>query len=222
MSEHSTPAEVSAVWREAAARLATAIAWTDDQEVKVALLRRLARQLGHIGYPGFLKLLLIIAESDDARAKRGLAETIAFSLNCQDVPGGQLTSWGASQIWSSQQTLSAEMLPGNAMGVAPRRQFGPIEYLTVWHGQRTQRPYLGEGLYRDALSRLIDLIDHSPEARRLYPVKIESDLAAGVEGAYTRRTRERLSTLAQAWRQGHDPETIAGLAVAAGAPATRP
>lgn len=214
----ATAEEVAATWHEAAARLATAVNATTDHEIKVALLRRLTRQLGRLGYPAFLKLLLIVADSDDTRAKQGLAETIAHALQYQDMPDGPLTAWGASHIWQSQDTIPAGQLPGHVFGSAPQRQYGPIEYLTAWYGQKTQRPYLSEALYRDSLTRLIELINHSPNARQLYPVKIENDLAAGIEGAYSRRSQARLATLADAWKQQLSPGVIADLAVTGGVP----
>lgn len=214
MAASSTVEEVAATWREAAARLATAVNSTTDHEIKVALLRRLTRQLGRLGYPAFLKLLLIIAASDDTRAKQGLAEVIAHALQYQNMPDGPLTAWGASHIWTSQDTISAGQLPGHMFGSAPQRQYGPVEYLTVWYGQKTQRPYLSEALYRDALTHLIGLINHSPNARRLYPARIENDLATSVEGAYTRQTRARLATLACAWKQQQNPNAIAYLVIA--------
>ena len=103
------------------------------------------------------------------------------------------------------------MLPGNIVGVAPRRQLDPVEYLTVWFSQRTHRPYLGELTYRESLTRLLGLFDTSTVARLWYPLKIEADLA-GIEGAFTRQTRKRLAVIAAGWKQGQPAGLIAAAA----------
>jgi hypothetical protein len=200
-----TPA---APWRESAARLAQFLAATGDEDLTLAVLKQLCRRLGDRGYPGFLKLLLIIAESGNTVAQRRLADAVALGVRRGDAPSGVLTSWGATRFWTAQQPLRPGMLPGNILGVAPRRQLDPLAYLTVWFSQRTHRPYLTETTYRECLGKLIELFNASPAARQWYPLKIEADLA-GIEGAFTRLTRQRLGTLVGAWRQGQPPAAIA-------------
>lgn len=207
--------EVSASWRQAAARLSAALAHTDDRGIQLALLRRLSRQFHRIGYPGLLKLLLIVAESDDQAARGRLAELIGYSLARRDLPGGPLTAWGASHLWTTPADGGG--IAASRLGVAPQRHFAPIEYLTVWYGQRTQRSYLDAGLYHDALTKLISLVALRAEASEAYCRQIEEDLAAGAEGAYTRLTRLRLSVLADAWRRGMAPARIADAVLAADA-----
>ncbi len=209
-------------WREAAARLTQSLGSTYDESLRLALLKRLAKRFGELGYPGFLKLLLVIAESDDVQAQQQLADALALGLSRVDVPSGELTSWGGSSAWPALQSpelqsLDAHTLSHLADARAPRRQLGPIEYLTVWYCQRTQRPYLSEDAYREALAKLVALIDRNPQARELYPLRIESDIVNGREGSYTRQTRDRLLALAAAWRAGHDAEQIAQAASNAGA-----
>jgi hypothetical protein len=87
----------------------------------------------------------------------------------------------------------------------------PVEYLTVWFSQRTHRPYLGEFTYRDCLTKLLDLFNVSTLARIWYPRKIEADLA-GIEGAFTRQTRRRLSLIAEGWKQGQPAAVISAAA----------
>jgi hypothetical protein len=103
------------------------------------------------------------------------------------------------------------MLPGNILGVAPRRQLDPLEYLTVWFSQRTHRPYLGELSYRECVTKLLGLFNTSAVARLWYPLKIEADLA-GIEGAFTRQTRRRLAVIAAGWKQGEPAAVIAAAA----------
>ena len=197
-----------AAWRESAARLAGLLERTADAELCLAVLKQLNRRFGEHGHPGFIKLLLILAESDNELARQRLADALALGLRRGDAPTGVLTSWGATRFWSGEQTLRAGMLPGNILGLAPRRQLDPLEYLTVWFSQRTHRPYLSEQTYRECLCRLIGLFDTSALARQCYPLKIEADLA-GFEGAFTRQTRQRLAILAEAWKQGLPAAMIA-------------
>lgn len=200
-----------APWRESAARLARFLETTADEELCLATLKHLCRRFGDHGYPGFLKLLLIIAESGNTAAQRRLGDAMALGLRRGDAPCGVLTSWGGTRFWSTQQPLHSGMLPGNMLGVAPRRQLDPLAYLTVWFSQRTHRPYLSEETYRECIARLIGLFNGSRTAREWYPLKIEADLT-GIEGAFTRQTRQRLAVLASAWKQGQPVHAIAAAA----------
>src|SRR3546814_19364945 len=60
--------------RAAADRLVSALAAHSDPEYRLTVLKRLVRRLGEERYPLFLRLLGVVAESDDARAQRLLAE----------------------------------------------------------------------------------------------------------------------------------------------------
>jgi hypothetical protein len=202
---------LGAPWRESAARLTQLLERGADDELCLAVLKQLNRRFGEQGYPGFLKLLLIVAESGHGAAQQRLANCMALGLRRGDAPSGVLTSWGATRFWSTQTPLRAGMLPGNIVGVAPRRQLDPVEYLTVWFSQRTHRPYLGELTYRECLTRLLGLFDTSTVARLWYPLKIEADLA-GIEGAFTRQTRRRLAVIAAGWKQGQPAGLIAAAA----------
>lgn len=190
--------------REVASRLAGALHSERSAEYRLALLKRLARRLGEEAYPVFLKLLSIIAESDDDVAKTAIAEALVVAVNRMDLPSGQLTSWGGSN------------LRGEASGegaTAPRRQLGPIEFLTAWYAQRTQLPQLDEHHYAQTLSLLIELCNHSEELRRLYPAKLVADSRNELEGAYTRVTREALATIAREWNGAASPSDIASKVV---------
>ena len=197
-----------APWRESAARLVQLLESCADAELSLAVLKQLTRRFGDHGFPGFLKLLLIVAESSNELARHKLADAVALGLRRGDAPSGVLTSWGATRFWSDRQPLHAGMLPGNLLSAPPRRQLDPIEYLTVWFSQRTHRPYLSEATYHECLLRLVTLFDSSPTSRVLYPLKIESDLA-GIEGAFTRQTRQRLGILVETWKQGQPATVIA-------------
>lgn len=210
--EPETSADIAARWRAAAARLVGVLRAADDEELRLSVLKRVARGFGEHGYPAFLKLLMIVADSHDHDARRLLASSLAVALRRADLPGGQLTSWGASRFWTLQQPFPADQLPGNVYGLAPRRQLGPLEYLTVWYCQRTQRPLLSEASFRLALCSLIRLIELDADARERYARKLQTDAEDEVEGTYTRTTRARLAAMAAAWRAGEPPEAIAAAA----------
>ena len=203
--------QLAAPWLESAARLKQLLEQSGDEELCLAVLKKLNRRFGEHGYPGFLKLLLIVAESEHGSARRRLADCLALGLRRGDAPSGVLTSWGATRFWSTQTPLHAGMLPGNVLGVAPRRQLDPLEYLTVWFSQRTHRPYLSEVTYRECLTRLLELFNASDGARLWYPLKIEAD-RAGIAGAFTRRTRQRREVWAAGWTHGQPVGVIAAAA----------
>ena len=199
--------------RAAADRLVSALAAHSDPEYRLTVLKRLSRRLGEEYYPMFLRLLGVVAESDDERAKRLLAETLGVALRRMDLPGGALSSWGATGLPDNAGPIAAGALSGHFFGATPRRLLGPVEYLAVWHLQRTQRTRLGAESFRASLERLVDLLNHSEEARTLYPQKLAADAQNELEGAYTRATRERLAAVAAAWKAGRTPAEVAQAAL---------
>jgi hypothetical protein len=199
-------------WQQSAQRLIAFLETTDDPDRTLTVLNLLCRRFGDHGYPGFIKLLLIIGDSAALLAKQRLSDAIALGLQRGNVPSGVLTSWGATRFWASQQSLHAGMLPGNSMGVAPRRQLDPLAYLTVWFCQRTHRPFLSESTYQRCVVTLLDLFNCSRAAREVYPLKIAADLT-GIEGAFTRQTRQRLGALAESWQQDLPATRIAASAI---------
>ncbi|TDK28964.1 hypothetical protein [Luteimonas terrae] len=203
--------------RDAADRLVSTLAAHADPEYRLTVLKRLVRRLGEEKYPVFLRLLGVVAESDDTRAQRLLADTIGTALRRMDLPGGALSSWGATRLPDSAAPVSASAFSGQFFGGTPRRMLGPVEYLTVWHLQRTQRTALSADTFRTSLSRLIALLNQSEDARTLYPQKLAVDAQNELEGAYTRATRERLAAIAVAWKAGRSPDEIAQAALDASA-----
>ena len=198
----------------ASARLAAALSTPADEETRLALLKRVARRLERSdGYPMFLKLLKTVAESNDAQAKRAIAETLAAALRRDDLPGGQLTSWGGSRLLPAVRDEGG-VLAGRLLGSTPHKTFGPIEYLTAWLCQGTQRTRLGETAYAEALTSLIELVNCSNDARTRYPAKLEAESRNEIEGAYTQATRQCLADIAVRWRGGEPPSAIASAALA--------
>lgn len=199
--------------RVAADRMVSALAAHADPEYRLTVLKRLVRRLGEDRYPVFLRLLGVVAESDDTRAQRLLADTIGTALRRMDLPGGALSSWGATRLPDSTAPVSASDFSGQFFGGTPRRMLGPVEYLTVWHLQRTQRTALSAETFHTSLSRMIALLNQSEDARTLYPQKLAVDAQNELEGAYTRATRERLAAIATAWKAGRSPDEIAQAAL---------
>ncbi len=195
-------------------RLVSALVFNRDDDFRLALLKRVARKLGESdGYPTFIKLLTTASESNDENGKRALAATLAIGLRRNDLPAGQLTAWGASRLWQSGGPPSGT-LTQQLFGAAPHRAFAPIEYLTAWFGQSTQRIRLGSEVYAQSLQRLIELINLDADARALYPRKLEADTHVELEGVYMRSTRDRLATIASAWSSGMSSAEIAAAAIA--------
>jgi hypothetical protein len=201
--------------RAAADRLVSALAAHPDAEYRLAVLKRLVRRLGEEHYPLFLRIVGVVAESDDIRAQRLLAETFGTALRRMDLPGGALSSWGATRLPDQAAPVAASAFSGQFFGATPRRMLGPVEYLTVWHLQRTQRTALSATTFRHSLARLIALLNRSEDARTLYPQKLAADAQSELEGAYTRATRERLAAIATAWQAGRSPEEVAEAALGA-------
>ena len=205
--------------RTAADRLVSALAAHADPEYRLAVLKRLVRRLGEERYPLFLRIVGVVAESDDERAQRLLAETFGVALRRMDLPGGALSSWGATGLPDPGAPMAASALSGHFFGATPRRMLGPVEYLVVWHLQRTQRTALSAEGFSTSLARMIAMLNRSEEARTLYPQKLAADAQNELEGAYTRATRDRLAAIAAAWAAGEPPERVAAAAVDAPAAA---
>lgn len=181
---------------ETTRRLIGALQQEPSGDMRLVLAKRLLRQLGDDAYPVFLKILLIVAESEDAAAKQMIADLLATAAQRMDLPSGQLSAWGGSSRGEHDENL-----PGASATPARRRLLGPIEYLTVWYCQQTQRPMLDESLYADALRKLLTLFGLNQQLRELYAGKLAADAGNQLEGTFTRDSRDILSRLAQSWQQ---------------------
>jgi hypothetical protein len=182
---------------ETTRRLIFALQQEPSGDMRLALAKRLVRQLGDEAYPVFLKILLIVAESEDAPAKQLVTELLAAAAQRMDLPSGQLSAWGGS----SRPDDEAPLPSGSSAPMARKRLLGPIEYLTVWYCQQTQRPMLEEPLYADALRKLISLFGLNPQLRKLYADKLAADASNELEGTFTRDSRDILNRLSQSWQQ---------------------
>jgi len=189
--------------RAAARALLHSLAACPTEELRVAVLKRVAKRLGDANYPVFVKLLAVVGESDDAPAKRLLAETLVCALTRGDMPTGSLTGWGSAGSWAA--STSAALPASSFLRAVPRRQFDPVEYLTTWFGQSTDRVRLRPDLYRSALHALVALFDAHPAGARLYQSKLRADAANQPEGTFAQATRERLMEIARDWAAGYLP-----------------
>lgn len=165
-------------------------------ELRLALAKRIVRQLGDEAYPVFLKMLLIVSESEDPAAKQCVADLLAAAAQRMDLPSGQLSAWGGSHRQAAEVVA-----PSTTGSMHRRRLLGPIEYLTVWYCQQTQRPMLDRALYADAVRKLLALFDLSPPLRSFYANKIAAEAGIELEGTYTCETRQILGRLAQRWQR---------------------
>lgn len=185
-------------------------------ERRLALTKRLVRQLGDEAYPVFLKVLLIVAESEDASAKQCIADLLAAATQRMDLPSGQLSAWGSSYRNDAEDVSAHVAGPMNR-----RRLLGPIEYLTVWYCQQTQRPMLEKALYADAMRKLLKLFELNPQLRSFYANKLETEAGTELEGTYTKDTRDILGRLAQRWQEADStPEDVVHVAIRGTVPVT--
>lgn len=191
-----------------ARRLTFALGLRNEDEFRFAVLKRVARRFAD-DYPEFLRLLLIVACSHDVRARQRVAQAMAVGLTRDDLPSGQLSSWGASTMGPSAETFSATDLTGRFFRGAPQRSLGPLEYLTVWHHQRTQRDALGAEAYCFALGRLIELVNDDAMARERYIARLKHETERQIEGTYTEATRSAMRKMADAWSNNATPDQIA-------------
>lgn len=169
---------------ETTRRLVAALQQEPSEERRLALAKRVVRKLGDEAYPVFLKIMLVIAESEDAAARQAVADLLASAAQRMDLPSGQLGAWGSS---------------GHGAGASRGRLLGPIEYLTTWYCQPTPRPMLEEPLYADALGKLLALFNLNPRLRKWYAAKLEADASNELEGTYTKDTRDTLRRIARHW-----------------------
>ena len=185
--------------------LLDALAQQPSADLRSAVLNRVARQLGDEWYPAFIKIACVIGESEDEPAKRLLADSLSHAMKKGNLPSGSLTSWGVSGDWIP----APAGVPQSFFRAAPRRSLGPIEYLSSWHSQSTNRAPLSDDVYRTSLASLLELFNASPAAARVYQTKLQADSVNELEGTFTSITRARLSTISSLWSQGVPPSEIA-------------
>lgn len=198
--------------------LVEALARYASSDMRASILNRVARHLGDEWYPVFIKIACVIGESQDEAAKRLVADSLAYAMKKGDLPSGSLTSWGVSGNWMA----APSGVPQSYFRAAPRRSLGPIEYLSSWHSQSTNRAPLSDDVYRTSLASLLHLFNASPAAARIYQIKLQSDSMHEIEGTFTAITRARLAMIAELWAAAARPEEIAWQVVQLDRAATSP
>ncbi|MEO1576568.1 MAG: hypothetical protein AAFU65_16605 [Pseudomonadota bacterium] len=201
-----------------ARRLIYVLGLRSEDDYRLAVLKRVARRLED-DYPEFLRLLLLVACSHDVRARQRMAHTLGIGLRRNDLPSGRLSSWGAATMNAPADEFNATELTGRFFK-APQRSLGPLEYLTVWHGQRTQRTALGDEAYAFALGRLVDLVNQDDGARDRYVSRLRAESEREIEGTYTGATRRAMRRMATVWQEGATPDEVAASAIGERAPST--
>lgn len=176
-----------------------------DANERVSLLNRVARNFGDDWFAAFVKVLCIVGQSRDQRAKELLADALCTAIQKGDMPSGFLTPWG---IPSSMLVLSPTATTSFFQRAA-RRSLDPIEYLCAWYSQATHLTPLGDMIFRESLTALLALFNALPQAAAAYQAKLASDALNHPEGTFTEATRSRLLAIAEEWRHGLDPQTIA-------------
>lgn len=187
-------------------QLLRAAATPDD---RVAIVNRVAHRIGDHLFPAFIKLIVTVGESRDAEAQRLLAETFADAIHRGDVPSGTLSSWGIPAAWAPHPSLANTA----SFGGATRRNLDPIEFLTAWHSQVTDRPALRDAIFARALLALLRVFSSVPKAATLFQMKLRSDCVNQPAGTFTDVTRARLTALADAWANAAPIEAIVQQAI---------
>lgn len=200
--------ENAQAWRGKAERLMAVLGTLQDDALKVSLLNKIAKNNHDLAFPGFLKLLLIVAESDSDNARNTLSDTLASALDRREMPTGELSAWGTRHLWN-KEIVGRSSFSISSLNTVQPRHLAPVEYLTVWYCQSTQRPFLSKESYQASLVNLIHLISCNATAKQVYPQRILEELLTAPEGAFTRQTQCRLAILAEAWLAGESPEKIA-------------
>ncbi len=179
-------------------RLLATLVSRSEPDFRLAVLNRLCSGPTSQPYPVFLKLLLTIAGSDDSSAKAVVADTIGHGLASMNLPCGVLNSWGSS---------------ARQMSTSSARLLGPIEYLTAWSCQPTERLALREATYCSALGLLIHLCNYSDSARRAYPLHLQAEITTRPTGTYSTFCSSRLATIARDWQAGLEADAVAAHAI---------
>ena len=170
-------------------------------DVRIAVLKRVAKQYGDVGYPGFLKLLITIAESENENANRLIADTLFHCLQREDVPSGVLSAWGC-------QASHMDVFTPGTFSRPPNRNLGPVEYLLVWSLQRTQRRKLNLTACAYALYHLLVLVNHNTQSAQLYIARLNQLLSSDIDGTFTANTKHHLGKIVNSWSRNDSPQRI--------------
>jgi hypothetical protein len=182
-------------WVAAAQTLVDGCCSLGTPEQRVRFMDRVCLELGDQLYPAFLRLLCMVSEHGDERARTAVAQTLVHALSTGRIPSGRLTAWGGHSI-DGQPSVSAT------------RSLGPIEYLCAWHAQQSGPAPLPTSTFDTAAKAVISLVSVDAQARALYCAKLRQDIDDPLGGAMTRSTRSALSALVDTWEAGKPADEV--------------
>jgi len=189
-------------WIAAARALISGCTDLPAGEQRLRLLEAVCDGMGDALYPGFLNLLVSVGRLGDHDARRAVADTLIEALRSGRLPSGRRGAYGR----------------GAAVGgfgvFGQTRALGPIEYLCAWHAQPSGASPADAGgdvaqpldaaAFLSAASSVVELVNASEDARRLYIERLQAEADDPIEGALPRAARSALRAFAQAWSQAGD------------------
>lgn len=203
--------QIEKEWMETAARFQVMLVELEDENLKLPIVNGICKEIGGGSYPEFLKLLLLISQKGTDEAKVALSKLFETGIEVSEMPGGRLNMWGGStqqEGFPVNRVISASTLLRARGSQVSSASLGPIEYILVWHGQKTHKPYLSDGAFSSALQMLLSLFNHWDRTSELYAKHLMLQADAGVEGAFTQCTKGRMRLLAELWLSNTEPEVI--------------
>lgn len=189
----------------AAREMIVAIHHAGSPHQRHRLLQQITSLLTDENFPALIKLFMIVGESDDAFAKKTLAEALADTLVRGDIPSAPLAAWGSASIGPAAQ----------ARGFSAGARLDPLQYLCAWFTQTVERtgeasnPLLSTTSFSRALDALIAVFADQTHIAKKYRDKLRTDLHNSQDGALSATTRKLLKQIIDDWEQGLSNTAIA-------------
>ena len=189
----------------AAREMIVAIHQSGSPHQRHRLLQQITSLLTDENFPALIKLFVIVGESDDAFAKKSLAQALADTLVRGDIPSAPLAAWGSASVGLATQ----------ARGFSAGARLDPLQYLCAWFTQTIERtgeaanPLLSTGSFSRALEALIAVFADQADIAKKYRDKLRTDLHNSQEGALSATTQKMLAQIVEDWEQGLPHSVIA-------------
>jgi hypothetical protein len=190
---------------QAAREMIVAIHQAASPNQRHRLLQQIASLLTDENFPALIKLFVIVGESDDAFAKKSLAEALADTLMRGDIPSAPLAAWGSTSLGLAVQ----------ARGFSAGTRLDPLQYLCAWYTQsashttQVANPALSPGSFSRALEALIAVFAGHAEVAQRYRDKLNADLHNSQDGALSATTQKLLKQITEDWQEAMSPRLIA-------------
>lgn len=190
---------------QAAREMIVAIHQAASPNQRHRLLQQITSLLTDENFPALIKLFVIVGESDDAFAKKSLAEALADTLMRGDIPSAPLAAWGSTSLGMAVQ----------ARGFSAGKRLDPLEYLCAWytgsaeHTMQATNPTLSASSFSRALEALIAVFVEHSEVAQKYRDKLTADLHNSQDGALSATTQKLLKQIIEDWQQAMPPRLIA-------------